>query len=98
MRLDQEPDTTISTGGGLREDAAERHDRRGHGAAVMDAEVRALEHALMPWGVLTVVELERRVHGAHWHSGSFRAALRAAEKRGVVKLLPGGFVSLQRRR
>lgn len=97
MRLDEEPDTITSTGGGFQHGAEGRHDRPGHGAAVMDAEVRAIEHALLPWNILPVVELERRVHGTHWHSGSFRAALMAAEKRGLVELLPGGLVFLRRR-
>jgi len=72
-----------------------RGARRGHQAAVMDAEVRLLAHALAPWDIITRDALRRRVRAERWSQGGFEAALRAAIDQGVIEGLPGGFISLR---
>ena len=79
----------------VREPLVDR-GRRDHYAILLDAEVRRLVHELRPFGVLSERELEHRANAALWHSGTFEAALRAGERRGQLKRLPGGFVSLSR--
>ena len=62
------------------------------------AEVRLLVDLLGPFGVLSRQELARRADCALWHEGTFGAALRAGIERGVIAVLPRGFVALRRRR
>ena len=71
---------------------------RTHARAVLEAEVRLLSDVLAPFGVLTREELARRADANLWHEGSFEAALRAGVERGVLNLLPFGFVELRDRR
>ena len=72
--------------------------RRSHHAAVLDSEVRLLVDRLGPFGVLSRQELARRADCALWHEGTFEAALRTGVERGVIAVLPRGFVALRRRR
>lgn len=64
-----------------------------HRAAVLDAEVRLLVHVLAPFGVLSRDELARRADCRLWHEGTFEAALQVGVERGVIELLPDGFVA-----
>jgi hypothetical protein len=75
-----------------------RRARDRHRAAVMDAEVRLLVDLLSPFGVLSRAELGRRADCRLWHEGAFDAALRSGVERGVIELLPHGFVAVRRRR
>lgn len=78
-----------------REVAAVAREHPNHEQAVLDAEVRLLADMLSPFGVLTRHELARRADAWHWHSGTFETALRAGARRGVIELLPDGFVALR---
>lgn len=66
----------------------------GRQGAVLDAEVRFIEHALHPWEVLTREQLAQRVHADQWHGPRFDRVLRVAADRGVVELLAPEFVAL----
>jgi hypothetical protein len=52
--------------------------RRRHVALVMDAEVKLLEHALEPFGLLSREELIRRTNAELWSEGWFNEAPRVA--------------------
>jgi hypothetical protein len=67
--------------------------RRDHHRAVLDAEVRLLVDVLAPFGVLSREELARRADCRFWREGTFEAALQAGVQRGVIALLPDGFVA-----
>lgn len=64
---------------------------RRHEQAVTEAEIRHLQLALAPFGVLSRAALRERSGSALWHEGTFERALRAAVDRGILDELPGGF-------
>ena len=65
---------------------------------MLDAEVRLLVDVLAPFGVLGREELARRADCRLWHEGTLEAALAAGVERGLIELLPDGFVAIRRRR
>jgi hypothetical protein len=67
---------------------------RSHSAAMMDAEVRLLEHSLSPWEVLTREQLARRVRAEHWRGSWFDRVLRTASERGAIEVLAQEFIAL----
>jgi hypothetical protein len=72
--------------------------RARHRAAVLDAEVELLVDVLSPFGVLSRADLGRRADCRFWPAGTFDGALRSGVERGVIELLPHGFVAVRRRR
>ena len=66
--------------------AAQRHD-----VAVIQAEVRRLQRALRPFGVLRRDALERASGASDWRQGGYDAALAAAVKCGAIEQRPFGF-------
>ena len=63
-----------------------------HEQVITEAEIRHLQLALAPFGVLSRSALKQCSGSAQWHEGTFERALRAAIDRGVLDELPGGFV------
>lgn len=62
-----------------------------HEEAVVRAEMRRLEKALRPYGILHRDSLRQACGAQKWHEGGFDRALREAVRRGLLEPLPGGF-------